>query len=327
MIFFFFFFQAEDGIRDRNVTGVQTCALPICDERLGQPPAGARFRGHACRGHVPNLGDGRDRSGLHHGPTPSRLARPELDAGAGAFAEPRTSIPLLGGEVHRALVFSGGPGEVSSPLRIFVPWYPSVHGSGLKKVSATPNRAPLLVITVDPAAIAAGRAENVSCSAAPRVRVISEMVSRFAISAPSVGVLSVIRPASWVAAGAPLANSQRRSASEATSCPANSRALAANDWNAAASSFWVRSTVWLSWISVSVCGSAAPAARTSLFCPSMSACRLVLVPPNPVASSLSTVRSSPSGTEVERSLTLVSRLVTGSGSWVSWRGITLPAVR
>src|SRR5699024_11700214 len=26
-----FFFQAEDGIRDRNVTGVQTCALPISD--------------------------------------------------------------------------------------------------------------------------------------------------------------------------------------------------------------------------------------------------------------------------------------------------------
>src|SRR5699024_10982944 len=27
-----FFFQAEDGIRDRNVTGVQTCALPISSE-------------------------------------------------------------------------------------------------------------------------------------------------------------------------------------------------------------------------------------------------------------------------------------------------------
>src|SRR5258708_37363048 len=27
---FFFFFQAEDGIRDDLVTGVQTCALPIC---------------------------------------------------------------------------------------------------------------------------------------------------------------------------------------------------------------------------------------------------------------------------------------------------------
>src|SRR5256885_11002701 len=28
-VIFFFFFQAEDGIRDYKVTGVQTCALPI----------------------------------------------------------------------------------------------------------------------------------------------------------------------------------------------------------------------------------------------------------------------------------------------------------
>src|SRR2546430_16454067 len=28
-VIFFFFFQAEDGIRDLTVTGVQTCALPI----------------------------------------------------------------------------------------------------------------------------------------------------------------------------------------------------------------------------------------------------------------------------------------------------------
>src|SRR5699024_6062506 len=31
-----FFFQAEDGIRDRNVTGVQTCALPISAGSLGR---------------------------------------------------------------------------------------------------------------------------------------------------------------------------------------------------------------------------------------------------------------------------------------------------
>src|SRR2546430_6560795 len=37
MLFFFFFFQAEDGIRDLTVTGVQTCALPICE--------GVEFRG------------------------------------------------------------------------------------------------------------------------------------------------------------------------------------------------------------------------------------------------------------------------------------------
>src|SRR5687767_7361307 len=38
-VLFFFFFQAEDGIRDKLVTGVQTCALPISpkpDAREGQ---------------------------------------------------------------------------------------------------------------------------------------------------------------------------------------------------------------------------------------------------------------------------------------------------
>src|SRR5688572_32234224 len=30
LLHLFFFFQAEDGIRDLTVTGVQTCALPIC---------------------------------------------------------------------------------------------------------------------------------------------------------------------------------------------------------------------------------------------------------------------------------------------------------
>src|SRR5947209_3176834 len=32
---YIFFFQAEDGIRDIGVTGVQTCALPICIEPSG----------------------------------------------------------------------------------------------------------------------------------------------------------------------------------------------------------------------------------------------------------------------------------------------------
>src|SRR5699024_11725356 len=37
--FFIFFFQAEDGIRDRNVTGVQTCALPISPKSVTTPIA------------------------------------------------------------------------------------------------------------------------------------------------------------------------------------------------------------------------------------------------------------------------------------------------
>src|SRR5205807_7272662 len=34
---FFFFFQAEDGIRDYKVTGVQTCALPISTSPRPRP--------------------------------------------------------------------------------------------------------------------------------------------------------------------------------------------------------------------------------------------------------------------------------------------------
>ena len=34
LLFDFFFFQAEDGIRDKLVTGVQTCALPILTDQL-----------------------------------------------------------------------------------------------------------------------------------------------------------------------------------------------------------------------------------------------------------------------------------------------------
>src|SRR5207344_3131690 len=46
---FFFFFQAEDGIRDADVTGVQTCALPISPggraDRAGAPQFRPRHRG------------------------------------------------------------------------------------------------------------------------------------------------------------------------------------------------------------------------------------------------------------------------------------------
>src|SRR5256885_6674766 len=43
------FFQAEDGIRDYKVTGVQTCALPIYP-RLRSPSATARLRGSIVHG-------------------------------------------------------------------------------------------------------------------------------------------------------------------------------------------------------------------------------------------------------------------------------------
>src|SRR6266704_430960 len=47
---YFFFFQAEDGIRDRNVTGVQTCALPILPLCNGRDELAGEFREGRQRG-------------------------------------------------------------------------------------------------------------------------------------------------------------------------------------------------------------------------------------------------------------------------------------
>src|SRR5256886_2173970 len=52
---FCFFFQAEDGIRDLTVTGVQTCALPIC--QLGEQPLVVRW--HLVVERTPGLRDER----------------------------------------------------------------------------------------------------------------------------------------------------------------------------------------------------------------------------------------------------------------------------
>src|ERR1019366_7145292 len=44
-VYFFFFFQVEDGIRDWSVTGVQTCALPILQHRRrGRSATTAHYR-------------------------------------------------------------------------------------------------------------------------------------------------------------------------------------------------------------------------------------------------------------------------------------------
>src|SRR5437763_17115942 len=43
-LFVFFFFQAEDGIRDTSVTGVQTCALPISGRGTDQCTRSAAAR-------------------------------------------------------------------------------------------------------------------------------------------------------------------------------------------------------------------------------------------------------------------------------------------
>src|SRR5205823_10569450 len=67
---YFFFFQAEDGIRDKLVTGVQTCALPISaapdrgglwNDGVGREPAREAIRRDA-QAHETDGVDGQERS-------------------------------------------------------------------------------------------------------------------------------------------------------------------------------------------------------------------------------------------------------------------------
>src|SRR5256885_5914054 len=57
LVFFFFFFQAEDGIRDYKVTGVQTCALPILPRLLRRAQPAVRLADVRERGVVPAEGE------------------------------------------------------------------------------------------------------------------------------------------------------------------------------------------------------------------------------------------------------------------------------
>src|SRR6266542_2357891 len=82
--FFFFFFQAEDGIRDATVTGVQTCALPISRPR---PRPGAlsaqRRRGgdrQAARRHRQG-GGAQSRQEPRHRPQPTPTPVPHPTTG------------------------------------------------------------------------------------------------------------------------------------------------------------------------------------------------------------------------------------------------------
>src|SRR5256886_15107991 len=94
--FFFFFFQAEDGIRDLTVTGVQTCALPIFSDPPERGRAAPRGRHH-----------GRQRS-LGAGAQPTPAAGPPGGDEGGARGGRRRArgrgggahaIRLLGGEL------------------------------------------------------------------------------------------------------------------------------------------------------------------------------------------------------------------------------------
>src|SRR5207253_6923078 len=68
-----FFFQAEDGIRDGHVTGVQTCALPI-SRRSSKPSLSSGTRAAFSARSVPQVAFGEVRAACRT-TTPNAIAR------------------------------------------------------------------------------------------------------------------------------------------------------------------------------------------------------------------------------------------------------------
>src|SRR5438067_6863696 len=97
----FFFFQAEDGIRDRNVTGVQTCALPISAEGrvIGSRIIGESFSSPGYFHSRPSAAgsgyDAANSAGTNLGPTNQKLIdRVKQDTTTLKAENPSTSVPV-----------------------------------------------------------------------------------------------------------------------------------------------------------------------------------------------------------------------------------------
>src|SRR6266498_3353957 len=84
-LWFDFFFQAEDGIRDADVTGVQTCALPISGGTGAPRGAGGVLRSAAHRRPARAAGHPDPRRGRRLRADPDR--RPDAARPAGAAAQ------------------------------------------------------------------------------------------------------------------------------------------------------------------------------------------------------------------------------------------------
>src|SRR5207248_6751462 len=88
-----FFFQAEDGIRDRTVTGVQTCALPISrlSTRFGRTTGVTVRRTGGWKPPAPIASDGPDTrpTSRHNSPRYIMVGSFKLKPGSGLRSEER----------------------------------------------------------------------------------------------------------------------------------------------------------------------------------------------------------------------------------------------
>src|SRR2546430_13980056 len=120
---FFFFFQAEDGIRDLTVTGVQTCALPIY-------PVGLV---HSDQAHAP---------GQSLAPAAGDAAGDErVEDRALVHAQPGHDRDAEGGEDPRLVPAPSAPGDLAAKLALGVARDPDPVVAGLLAEAVDPGQA------------------------------------------------------------------------------------------------------------------------------------------------------------------------------------------
>src|SRR3712207_2702869 len=122
--FCFFFFQAEDGIRDIGVTGVQTCALPICGPLTDAACRTRQFRCNPCCTSVTRRPSGRD------GSTP-----PHAGARVTAVSHPQPGTVVVRTLAEHPMVEAGGP----SALRMVAPGSHTAGRFGLVEYRLAPH--------------------------------------------------------------------------------------------------------------------------------------------------------------------------------------------
>src|SRR3989449_6977698 len=117
MTFFFFFFQAEDGIRDVAVTGVQTCALPILlPEALSQLGPGVTWYDVDGDGDEDLLiASGRGGPLAYYRNDGGRFTRVDLHTGAARYDE-TTVLPLPDGAGGTVLLVGQSSYESQTPV-------------------------------------------------------------------------------------------------------------------------------------------------------------------------------------------------------------------
>src|SRR5215467_10544985 len=96
VVLFFFFFQAEEGIRDYKVTGVQTCALPICPgSDCTRRAPGSRWSGSS---HPARRPDPAWKARVRYAGPPAGCGEPAQPVGLGDPSDLRWRIGLDPGQ-------------------------------------------------------------------------------------------------------------------------------------------------------------------------------------------------------------------------------------